>query len=203
MRCRKLGLPAPVPLMVDAEEGVLVVSKLEGVVARQAIEESPSESRSVSIASSIGRAVWAMHSSHLVHGDLTTSNFMVLPDAPALPSDVSPPAAPTTSSSSSGSPSLAHSASAAAASHSGSMASKEALVAPIDLGLCSQSHGAEDKAVDLYVLKRALDSTHPSAGSLWDAVLKAYAAAGAEEAAPVMARYEEVQMRGRKRLAFG
>jgi len=176
--------------MVDASEGILVVSRLGGTVARQAIEEASSPSVAASIASSIGQSVAMMHGSHLVHGDLTTSNFMVLADHLATGSPPSMPSLPSTSPSS-------------VAASDASAADGEARVAPIDLGLCSQSHAPEDKAVDLYVLRRALDSTHPGAGPLWEAVMAAYLQTGGKEAAAVLARYEEVQMRGRKRLAFG
>ncbi|MBI2579405.1 MAG: Kae1-associated serine/threonine protein kinase [Candidatus Aenigmarchaeota archaeon] len=45
----------------------------------------------------------------------------------------------------------------------------------IDFGLGCRSQRTEDKATDLYLLKEALESTHPGLmGTAWDAFLKAY-----------------------------
>ena len=44
----------------------------------------------------------------------------------------------------------------------------------IDFGLSSYSHKIEDKAVDLYVLKRALISLHTNSDKLFDLFLEKY-----------------------------
>ena len=44
----------------------------------------------------------------------------------------------------------------------------------IDFGLAQISSLAEDKAVDLYVLERAISSTHPEASELFPVILEAY-----------------------------
>ena len=45
----------------------------------------------------------------------------------------------------------------------------------IDFGLSQVSGIIEDKAVDLYVLERAISSTHPEASELFALILEAYA----------------------------
>lgn len=45
----------------------------------------------------------------------------------------------------------------------------------IDFGLAQVSSMIEDKAVDLYVLERAISSTHPEASELFPLILEAYA----------------------------
>lgn len=45
----------------------------------------------------------------------------------------------------------------------------------IDFGLAQISGMIEDKAVDLYVLERAISSTHPQASELFPLILEAYA----------------------------
>lgn len=45
----------------------------------------------------------------------------------------------------------------------------------IDFGLAQVSGMVEDKAVDLYVLERAIASTHPEATELFKMILEAYA----------------------------
>jgi TP53 regulating kinase and related kinases len=76
----------------------------------------------------------------------------------------------------------------------------------IDFGLSCQSTAEEEKAVDLYVLERAIEATHPGrAAEFVGAFLDGYRAAssGEEAARPVLARLEEVRSRGRKRDMTG
>lgn len=73
----------------------------------------------------------------------------------------------------------------------------------IDFGLAYTCTLAEDKAVDLYVLERALASTHPhSAECVFAGILAAYAEAAGPRVAPgLLARFTRVRRRGRKRAA--
>ncbi len=79
----------------------------------------------------MGAAIGKMHDAEIIHGDLTTSNFMV--QQPSSEVDG-------TTSSSSG---------------------DSRTVVLIDFGLGMMKPTIEDKAVDLYVLERAFVSTHP------------------------------------------
>ena len=126
----------------------------------------------------VGKAVGRMHEIGVVHGDLTTSNLMLRsPDPPPVAKDVNGDL-------SSARPSL------------------EGIIVLIDFGLATQSIQDEDKAVDLYVLERAFGSTHPTAESLFQEVLKAYGTSY-RGANVVLKRLEEVRMRGRKRSMLG
>ena len=76
----------------------------------------------------------------------------------------------------------------------------------IDFGLGFAEGTPEDKGVDLYVLERAFLSTHPNTEALFkDAILGAYREAlpNKKEAKEIMAKYEEIRMRGRKRTMVG
>lgn len=83
------------------------------------------------IMASIGESIGAMHAIDVIHGDLTTSNMLLR--RANDPSQIS---------SSTSDPSLPS-------------------IVLIDFGLSYVSTLIEDKAVDLYVLERALASTHP------------------------------------------
>jgi TP53 regulating kinase-like protein len=72
----------------------------------------------------------------------------------------------------------------------------------IDFGLSHVSAMAEDKAVDLYVLERAFDSSHPGRHELLDLTLGAYAGVSVK-AQDVFARLKKVRSRGRKRSMVG
>lgn len=73
----------------------------------------------------------------------------------------------------------------------------------IDFGLSHYNQGAEDKGVDLYVLERALLSTHSEQPYLFDHILEAYCKECSEDEGTIVAKFEEVRARGRKRTMIG
>ena len=79
----------------------------------------------------------------------------------------------------------------------------------IDFGLSSLkpvTHytSAEDRAVDIYVLERAFESTHPTLKSEYATLLMSYAqAVGDAEWSKVDSKLHDVRMRGRKKSMVG
>lgn len=77
----------------------------------------------------------------------------------------------------------------------------------IDFGLGFAEGTAEDKGVDLYVLERALISTHPNTEFMFEAILDAYKKEmkgdQKKECDEVVRKFEEIRMRGRKRTMVG
>ncbi len=70
----------------------------------------------------------------------------------------------------------------------------------IDFGLSSFSGKVEDKAVDLYLLERALASTHYELGSeMFEKVIEGYRKIYPERAEEVLERLKEVRKRGRNK----
>lgn len=116
------------------------------------------------LCSRIGEGIGKMHKNHIIHGDLTTSNFLIDPKSEDF--------------------------------------SDYELVF-IDFGLSHYSESVEDKGVDLYVLERALLSTHSNIDDLFPKILKKYEEEYSEESKEVIARFEEVRARGRKRTMIG
>jgi TP53 regulating kinase-like protein len=72
----------------------------------------------------------------------------------------------------------------------------------IDFGLSFVSGKIEDKAVDIYVLKRAFISTHPGSEELFQKILDKYKVSSNKGHA-VIGKYNDVEKRGRKRECFG
>lgn len=73
----------------------------------------------------------------------------------------------------------------------------------IDFGLSCTSIMAEDKAVDMYVLERAISSTHPECSKqFFEYIVKTYEAE-AKNAKATMSKLADVQLRGRKRDMIG
>ena len=128
----------------------------------------------------MGTLIGQLHGLGIIHGDLTTSNMMVRRQDEALFGDVS--------------------------EKEGEDKNNNPTILLIDFGLAKNSTSDEDRAVDLYVLERALASTHPSLPETFmdDTILPAYAqAAAATKSEKVLQRLEQVRMRGRKRECFG
>ena len=77
----------------------------------------------------------------------------------------------------------------------------------IDFGLSFVSSKIEDKAVDIYVLKRAFLSTHPGSEVLWEQVQERYKelmiASNQNKGLAIIQKFKEVEQRGRKRECFG
>ncbi|KAL5077145.1 hypothetical protein RYX36_016129 [Vicia faba] len=72
----------------------------------------------------------------------------------------------------------------------------------IDFGLSFTSTLPEDKAVDLYVLERALVSMHSSCGNIIDRILAAYRKSS-KQWSSTMNKLADVRQRGRKRTMVG
>lgn len=72
----------------------------------------------------------------------------------------------------------------------------------LDFGLSLMSNLAEDKGVDLYVLERALLSSHPQTENLFQIILDTYKKR-VKKSDEVIAKLDEIRMRGRKRTMVG
>ena len=72
----------------------------------------------------------------------------------------------------------------------------------IDFGLASQSVQDEDRAVDLYVLERAIGSTHPRSEPFMEEMVNGYRESHRGTISTIK-RLEDVRMRGRKRSMLG
>jgi TP53 regulating kinase-like protein len=107
---------------------------------------------------SLGQIIAQIHSSGVIHGDLTTSNFLIKRND-----------------------------------------TKQLI--PIDFGLSSFSTSSEDRAVDLYVLERALISTHPNLN--FEILLQSYAKHMDKSGTDILKKLEAVRLRGRKRIMIG
>lgn len=139
------------------------------------------------LAHRIGELVGRLHNVGIIHGDLTTSNMMIVENID---------------------------------DEKGTNSFELAL---IDFGLSKSTSAAEERAVDLYVLERALLSTHPDlAENFFDLVLEKYkftteigttddndkngtgnVKKRKNNSQTALQRLEKVRMRGRKRECFG
>ncbi|XP_048001029.1 EKC/KEOPS complex subunit TP53RK [Leguminivora glycinivorella] len=119
----------------------------------------------------IGQTVRKLHENNIIHGDLTTSNMLLV--------------------------------------HKNSSSNDNWLdidnvdLVMIDFGLSSFDTSAEDKGVDLYVLERALISTHNDYPEIFSKILEAYKSYSKNNVKEIISKFEEVRARGRKRTMVG
>ena len=143
-----LGFPSPKVLEVNEEEGIIVMEKIDGGKLRDVLDENNFKS----FCSEIGKLVGFLHKHNIVHGDLTTSNFIV---------------------------------------------GKNNKLFLIDFGLSFISQKIEDKAVDLHLLRQALESKH---FEFWQEAFKTVISSykkSCPNAYEVLHRLEKVEQRGR------
>jgi TP53 regulating kinase-like protein len=189
-RASKLGVNVPTLYFVDLLDRKIYMEYLENSCQLKSILESiysledisPYESFLDKISNDLGNIISKLHSGDLIHGDLTPSNI-ILKIKENTNSD------------------LLNNA-------------KEIILKNknydymylIDFGLSSVSvstnSNMEDKAVDLYVLKRAIISSNPKSEELFDKAMNIYEKK-CKDGEEIIKRYKKVEMRGRKKLCFG
>ncbi|XP_076029668.1 TP53 regulating kinase isoform X2 [Oratosquilla oratoria] len=167
-RCRMYGIRTPTVYFIDWETNEIIMELIpKSETVRNFIYSAVKRNVAMNstellgMARRIGAVIARMHSNHIIHGDLTTSNLLLV--EPYQNSDI----------------------------------------ILIDFGLSYMEEKPEDKAVDLYVLERAILSTHPNSEEILSALLEAYGQEGGKGSQEVIKRLEDVRSRGRKKLCFG
>ncbi|ORC91783.1 protein kinase [Trypanosoma theileri] len=191
MRCRKHGVTAPTVFAVDRDRCAIIMERIEGLTVRDILDNQQRQQQSVEQAKNaaptmdryllqgIGEIVGLLHNADIIHGDLTTSNFMCTTQ-------------------------LLEDYQTSKEEYKKKTSARYGLVV-LDFGLVMDKNSAEERAVDLYVLERAIKSSHPYlehiASSL---VLDGYRrTVDAQKGAATLARLEAVRARGRKRSMIG
>lgn len=224
VRCRKLGARAPVVYSVDKLTCTIVMERIPGLSARDLIagcaDQATREAVGRRVLEAMGEIVGLLHRGDIIHGDLTTSNFIVtdealLSSAPAATSSPTTPSASATTTTTVGGAGsgVGHDAAVplqgsgheASLHPSGSTSISGAGLVVIDFGLVSDKNSAEERAVDLYVLERAVMSAHPlledvCAGYIWNGYIRTMDAAKGKL---TLDRLIAVRARGRKRSMIG
>ncbi|EME27017.1 TP53 regulating kinase [Galdieria sulphuraria] len=79
LRCRKLQIRVPAVYFVDPEESILIMQYIsDGIVLKNYLNQSNGSQELSFIATKVGKAVAKLHNGSIIHGDLTTSNFLVV-----------------------------------------------------------------------------------------------------------------------------
>ncbi|XP_028039754.1 EKC/KEOPS complex subunit TP53RK [Bombyx mandarina] len=176
VRCKTAGIRTPALYLVDFERRRIYMEHFErNVTVKDFIINltktgSENETNSLNIlAKMIGETVRTLHDTNIIHGDLTTSNILLIPKN----------------------------------DNDNWIQCCEFHLVMIDFGLSYVDSSAEDKGVDLYVLERALISTHNDYPELFDKIYDAYKSSSKSNIKEIISKYEEVRARGRKRTMVG
>ena len=175
VRCRKFGVPAPVVYFVDRKECIIVMSRIEGIPVRDLLDDALTSTATLARAAleAMGEIVGLLHNGDMIHGDLTTSNFMYVVGS-AKQADGKP-----------------------------NGISRDDIVV-LDFGLVQDKQSAEERAVDLYVLERAVKSAHPRIERPEEAILAGYLRTVEQtRGKQTVDRLIAVRARGRKRSMIG
>lgn len=72
---KKAGVPTPTIFLVDVKQATIIMEFIEGKLVKQLLDKV-SESQRLSLCGEIGESIGRLHSSGIIHGDLTTSNMI-------------------------------------------------------------------------------------------------------------------------------
>ena len=143
------------------------------------------------ICKQIGTEIAKLHDSDIIHGDLTTSNMIYVGGKKLAKKQTTNDKSAVNVNSSSG----------LVGGNGLSDADNPFKIFLIDFGLGSISHKAEDKAVDLHLLKQALEAKHFTHWqSLFAEVLKGYATS--KNAKKILEQFKKVEARGRYKESY-
>ncbi|MGQ0536896.1 MAG: bifunctional N(6)-L-threonylcarbamoyladenine synthase/serine/threonine protein kinase [Methanobacteriota archaeon] len=177
-RAKAAGVRVPVVYDVHEASATLSMERIHGPRLKEVLE-SASPRRRTALSHRVGEGVARLHAAHIVHGDLTTSNMLV-EGVEGRRQKADGTRAPE--------PSTFH------------LPPSAPRICFIDFGLGHVTEEVEPKAVDLHVLKEALEATHARHPKVFGHMLAAYKRAGG--APEVLATLRKVEARGRYRAVM-
>ncbi|XP_068625111.1 EKC/KEOPS complex subunit TP53RK [Battus philenor] len=180
LRCILADVRTPALYLVDFERRRIYMQHFEHCITVKDYiinivkKEKNSEKSLNFIAKVVAEAVRKMHDNNIIHGDLTTSNMLLIEKTPTK------------------------------ARGDAKWTNQDNLeLIMIDFGLSYIETSAEDKGVDLYVLERALISTHNDYPKLFEQFLDFYKGFSKNNIKEILSKFDEVRARGRKRTMVG
>ncbi|KAK8807077.1 hypothetical protein WA158_003836 [Blastocystis sp. Blastoise] len=77
MRCRRAGVRTPSVYFIDPETCCIYMEYVDGITLNQFISTSNNKNDVIELCKQVGIIIAKLHEANLIHGDLTTSNFLV------------------------------------------------------------------------------------------------------------------------------
>lgn len=167
VKCKALGVRTPTIYLADINKRLIIMEYFKHSMTVKEFIFTAKLDMVEKLSEQIGKQLAKMHAGNIVHGDLTTSNMLLINTAGC----------------------------------SSSHQITDLKLVFIDFGLAHTESSAEDKGVDLYVLERALLSTHEIAKQIFPIILQSYKKQ--YNCKEVLIKYKEIRARGRKRTMVG
>lgn len=183
VRCKSAGVRTPALYLVDFDRRRIYMEHFQHSITVKdfIINLTKSNSNSKEFTKSldiyavkIGETVRKLQDNNIIHGDLTTSNMLLVEKDPTN-----------------------------SVNDSKWLNYENVDLVMIDFGLSYIDSSTEDKGVDLYVLERALISTHNDYPVLFSKIFEAYKSSSKSNIKEIVNKYEDVRARGRKRTMVG
>jgi TP53 regulating kinase-like protein len=77
-RAKKAGVPTPTIFMVDTQKSTITMEYIDGKQVKQVLNDYTQEER-LHLCRHIGELIGQLHKEGIIHGDLTTSNMILMP----------------------------------------------------------------------------------------------------------------------------
>ncbi|KAJ0171298.1 hypothetical protein K1T71_012848 [Dendrolimus kikuchii] len=180
VRCKTADVKTPALYLVDFQRRRIYMQHFEhSITVKDYIIQHATKNAEITqnldeICKMIGITVRKLHENNIIHGDLTTSNMLLVPKN--LNNETT---------------------------EEKCLEKERFDLVMIDFGLSFIDSSTEDKGVDLYVLERALISTHNDYPDLFSKILDAYKNHSKNNIKEILSKFEEVRARGRKRTMVG
>ncbi|XP_022119656.2 EKC/KEOPS complex subunit TP53RK [Pieris rapae] len=182
VRCKTIGVKTPTLYLVDFDRRRIYMQHFENsitakdfIINTKKLETGDGSENLNILSKKIGETVRKLHENSIIHGDLTTSNILLIEKNTS--NDLK------------------------------SLEQDNIELVMIDFGLSHTASNAEDMGVDLYVLERAIISTHNDCPDLFPRILESYKTIKTKNKSynikEVINKFEEVRARGRKRTMVG
>jgi len=187
---KKAGEIIPTPEIFESNENSkeILMDFVKGKKLSEYLGNFPLEKQK-EICRQIGENIAKLHDAEIIHGDLTTSN-MIFVEEPITSNPVLKKSSPLSIS--------PRSASTKSGAKQSIVSESEPIIFFIDFGLGYISKKFEDKAVDLHLLRQALESRHfEHWETLFKEVLKGYSKS--KDSKIVLEKLKAVEKRGRYR----
>lgn len=176
----------PVPNLIKTNEKTNSI-EMDFIPGLKLSDNLDSLSDNQEICKIIGKKISILHDNNIIHGDLTTSNMIYVDNRPLtnkskrkLSNTVEP---------------------IDVIANDDSPNSQSFKVYFIDFGLSFESSKAEDKAVDLHLIKQALEAKHfNNYHEFWNSILEGYKSS--KHFKETIKRLESVEKRGRYKKAY-
>ncbi|MDD5191907.1 MAG: lipopolysaccharide kinase InaA family protein [Candidatus Nanoarchaeia archaeon] len=172
-----------VPKVIETKDNKIIMEPIEGKKLSDYLDNLENKNQ---IAEQIGQEIAKLHDSDIIHGDLTTSNMIYVEEDSKNKTDIN---------NSKTAYATQNKLKNRLSDYQNKISDKNFKIYFIDFGLGFHSKRIEDKAVDLHLIRQALEAKHFLYWkSLFEHIIKGY---NSKDKDKILKQLEKVESRGR------